>query len=98
MLERLDGTIVAISSAPGRGAVGIVRLSGPRAFELLDPIARYRKESEAPRRVRGEIIVDETGFPAIFYLFRGPRSYTREDLVEIHTVGAPPLLRLVCEK
>lgn len=98
MLERLDETIVAISSAPGRAAVGIVRLSGPRAYEYLESIAQFPEGIELPARTRGEIIIDGAAFPAVFYLFRAPRSYTRQDLVEIHTIGAPPILQMVCDK
>ncbi len=99
MIERLDETIVAISSAPGRGAIGIVRLSGPNAYPLLNQIARYPKAATAPpSRIRGEVVIDGAYFPALFYFFRAPHSYTRQDLVEIHTIGAPPVLELVCQK
>ncbi len=98
MLERLDETIVAISSAPGRGTVGIVRLSGPRAYELLRLIAPNAGEFTPPARVRDEVVMEGAAFPAVLYLFRAPHSYTRQDLVEIHTVGAPPILQMICEK
>jgi tRNA modification GTPase len=99
MLERLDETIVAISSAPGRGTVGIVRLSGPHAYALLDQIARYSKDGVAlPSRIHGEVLIDDANFPSVLYLFRAPHSYTRQDLVEIHTIGAPPVLEVVRQK
>lgn len=98
MIERLEETIVAISSASGRGAVGIVRLSGPRAHPLLHQIARCPKSLSTPSRIRGEVVIDDASFPAVVYLFHAPHSYTRQDLVEIHTVGAPPLLELVRQK
>ncbi len=99
MLERLDETIVAISSAPGVGAIGIVRLSGPDSYDILNQIARYdHDDASTARRTRGEVSIDGTLFPAVFYLFRAPHSYTRQHLVEIHTVGAPPVLQLVLEK
>ena len=101
MLDRLDETIVAISSAPGVGPVGIVRLTGPEAISLVDRMARAATSeplsSRPPStRVGGEVLLDEElGLPAVFYVFREPHSYTRQNLVEIHTVGSPPALELV---
>jgi len=99
MLDRLDETIVAISSAPGRGPLGIVRLSGARAVELAGQLG-FQERSEARRagwrRVRGEVRIDDgLTLPAWYYVFPQPHSYTREDLVEIHTVGTPVVLELV---
>lgn len=96
MLERLEETIVAVSSAPGRSAVGIVRLSGPRAYPILRDIGTLPDTPDASsRRVRGQVNVVGASFPAVFYLFHKPRSYTRQDLIEIHTVGAPVVLEMV---
>lgn len=101
MLDRLDETIVAISSAPGYGAVGIVRLCGARAITIVDRMASVEAhEPLASRpgstRATGEVHVDEaTSLPAVFHLFRAPRSYTRQDIVEIQTVGSPIALEFV---
>jgi tRNA modification GTPase len=101
MLDRLDTTIVAISSAPGYGAMGIIRLSGPDAVPIADRMARL---SVPPRlvarvgstRASGEVRLDEElSLPAAFYLFRRPRSYTRQDIVEIYTVGSPAAVEMV---
>jgi tRNA modification GTPase len=99
MLERLEETIVAISSAPGFGAVGIVRLSGPTVYELLNQLARYDNDHiSCARRTRGEVVIDGAVFPAVFYLFRAPYSYTRQHLVEIHTIGSPAVLELIRDR
>ncbi|UCE59064.1 MAG: tRNA modification GTPase [Phycisphaerales bacterium] len=101
MLDRLDDTIVALSSAPGYGAVGIIRLSGPQAISIVARMARTAGANEladqpGSTRVFGDVLIDEeTGLPAHFYLFRSPHSYTRQDLVEIHTVGSPAALEAV---
>lgn len=99
MLDRLDETIVAVSSAPGRGALGIVRLSGARAVELAVQLGfqnRAEGRQTGWRRVRGEVLIDDgLTLPAWYYVFPQPHSYTREDLVEIHTVGTPVVLELV---
>jgi tRNA modification GTPase len=101
MLDRVDDTIVAISSAPGYGALGIVRLSGPEAIHIADRMASAAAggplaSRPGSTRVSGEVLIDATiRLPAVFYVFRAPHSYTRQDMVEIHTVGSPPALDLV---
>ena len=56
-------TIVAPATAPGIGAVAIVRLSGPRAFEILDALFRPAHSAErAPRTMRlGDVVDPATG-------------------------------------
>ncbi len=101
MLDRLDETIMAISSAPGYGALGIVRLSGTNAITIADSMASLGTkeplaEQPGSTRMAGEVRIDENAhLPAIFYLFRAPHSYTHQDIVEIHTVGSPAALDLV---
>lgn len=101
MLDRLDETIVAISSAPGAGPVGIVRMSGQAAFAIADAIAAGsddRPFGEVPgsTRVFGHVHLEGGGLvPADFYLFRAPRSYTRQDMVEIHAPGSPAVLAII---
>ncbi|MGE5664317.1 MAG: tRNA uridine-5-carboxymethylaminomethyl(34) synthesis GTPase MnmE [Deltaproteobacteria bacterium] len=92
---RGQATIVAPATPPGIGAVSIVRLSGPRAFEIarrltgLDPVAALPR-SLLRCEVRGEggEAIDE-GLAAFF---PAPRSFTGEDLVEIHLHGNPLLV------
>lgn len=101
MLERLDDTIVAISSAPGHGRVGIVRLGGPDALSIADQMARPATGAPFSRRpgstrTLGEVFIDhELSLPADVYIFRAPRSYTRQHIVELHTIGSPAALELV---
>jgi len=101
VLNRLDETIAAISSAPGRGRLGIVRLSGPQALAIVNRIARVNSgaalaDLPGSTRVRGEVVLDPNQtFPADFYVFRAPHSYTLQDLVEIHTIGSPPVLEII---
>jgi tRNA modification GTPase len=52
----LDDTIVAIATPPGRGGIGVVRLAGPRAREIVLPMLRLRHEMEPGRAVFGELI------------------------------------------
>ena len=104
MLERLDATIVAIASPPGVAPAGIVRLSGPSAIEFADRVARLHDGRSlaavtGSRRVEGECLLDaDVLLPASWYIFRAPHSYTREDLVEIHTVGNPIILDMLRQR
>jgi tRNA modification GTPase len=52
----LDDTIVAIATPPGRGGIGVVRLSGPRALEIAQPMLRLSHELEPGRAVFGELM------------------------------------------
>jgi len=54
----LDDTIVAIATPPGRGGIGVVRLSGPQALEIARPMLQLRHELEPGRAVFGELIDD----------------------------------------
>lgn len=101
VLDRLDETIVAIASPPGYSPLGIVRLSGPDAISLVSSITRPNagqplKETVSSRRIVGDWLFDDgSSMPAIIYIFRAPHSYTREDMVEIHTIGNPVVLDLL---
>jgi tRNA modification GTPase len=91
-----DDTIVAIATPPGRGGIGVVRLSGPEArrvaAEVSDaPDLKPRHATLARARhgsVQDQVIV--TSFPA-------PASYTGEDVVEISAHGSPVVLQAILE-
>jgi tRNA modification GTPase len=103
----MSDTIAAISTPPGRGGIGIVRLSGPQARAIAEPLLRVRGEWEANRARLGAVVVEAgnaTGVSntsaipngvldeAVVTFFAAPRSYTGEDVVEIAAHGAPVLL------
>lgn len=91
MRVRTD-TIAAIATAAGRGAVGILRLSGPAAFD----IARRMAGALPPPRTAGlRHVVDSdrtTLDQALVIAFPGPASFTGEDVVELQAHGGPVLL------
>jgi tRNA modification GTPase len=90
-------TIVAISTPPGRGGIGIVRLSGPQARSIAEPILRLRHPLAAGHARFAEL-VDDTGAvldEAVVTFFAAPHSYTAEDVVEIACHGSPVLLDFV---
>lgn len=102
-----DDTIVAVSSAAGAAARGIVRLSGPAAlaiasnmFEADDAAAAGSagaSASGASECVEGFVRVGRFRLPGFALVFRAPRSYTGQDIVELHFLGAPVLLGWVVE-
>ncbi|MHC5022462.1 MAG: tRNA modification GTPase [Planctomycetota bacterium] len=101
-------TILAVASPPGRSARGIVRLSGPRTFALLDdrlnipgcrpPASHARDESPPARGLHAaRLRLDDHDLPVLALLFPGPRSYTGEDAAEIQLPGNPALLERVID-
>ena len=95
MLSRHHHPIVAIATAPGRGAVGIVRISGQQLAPVIDAICG---RSLSPRQAtylpfqdaQGQVI--DQGL-AIF--FPAPHSYTGEDVLELQAHGGPVVLQLL---
>lgn len=88
-------TVAAIATPPGRGAVAIVRLSGPDAVAIGKRIFRTSRPLVARMATLGTI-VDEAGHPidrALGLLFPAPHSYTGEDVVEFHVHGSPAIAR-----
>lgn len=91
----LRDTIAAISTPPGRGGIGIVRLSGPAARSIAEGCVRVKSPLEPRYATLGELL-DEAGQlidEVVVTWFAAPRSYTAEDLVEIACHGAPVVLR-----
>ena len=85
-------TIAAISTAPGAGGIAIVRLSGPRAEQLLRAVFRpaNKKADLSGRRLTYGAAVDGRGEvldEVMAVLLHAPRTYTREDMAEIHCHG-----------
>ncbi len=98
----LDDTIVAIATPPGRGGIGVVRLSGPEARAIALPLLRLAHGNELePGRARfGELIDSKTGEridEVVVTYFAKPHSYTTDDVVEISCHGSPVVLRHVVE-
>jgi len=99
-------TIVAQATAPGVGAIAVVRLSGPRSLEMLkrcfQPIGRRRNVNNFSHRkmVLGDLAALEDGRPVdrvLAVYMRAPHSYTGEDVVEIHCHGSPAVVARIIE-
>jgi tRNA modification GTPase len=98
MLSRHQDPIIAIATAPGRGAVGIVRVSGPQLKPWADALCGKTLQA---RQAHYLPFNDDKGEPidqglAIF--FPGPHSYTGEDVLELQAHGGPVVLQLLVSR
>lgn len=98
-IDTREDTIAAIATSFGEGAVGIVRVSGPDAVSIVDKVFRSKNKKPLSTQksfsLRYGWIKDaagETVDEVIVSLMRAPRSYTREDVVEINAHGGPRAL------
>ena len=86
-------TITSISTPMGEGAIGIVRLSGPQAIEIGDALYKGKKKlSEVDTHTinYGHIIdpeTNETVEEVMISVLRAPKTFTREDIIEINCHG-----------
>ena len=88
-------TIVALATPPGVGAIGVIRLSGPQAIALVNQVFKGKDLSAQAantihfgRIMKGDEILDEV----LVSLFHAPKSYTKEEVVEISCHGSPFIL------
>ncbi len=96
-------TIAAISTAPGMGGIGIVRMSGDNAFEILLKVFKSRKVKKIDDIVANTIIYghiydgDEVVDEVMVSFFKNPHSYTREDICEINTHGGTIVMKKILQ-
>ena len=91
-LSGWDDTIAAIATPPGVGAIGVLRLSGDKSFEIVQKLFPGKNLQEQKANTlhvgflkEGENILDEV----ILSIFKKPSSYTGEDVIEISCHGSP---------
>ena len=94
----VDDTIVAIATPPGRGGIGVVRVSGPDARTIGGVVSEHStpfepRHATLTRVVTGGEAIDR----AVVTFFPAPHSYTGEDVVEISAHGSPVLLRAIVD-
>ena len=96
----IEDTIIAVSSGWEARPLGIVRLSGPDSFDLVQSFGATPRPSAQHSYQSLNWLKLESGveLPASIYWFHRPHSYTGQDLVEVHTVGCLPLLRELCSR
>jgi len=93
-----NDTIVALATPSGSGAIGVIRLSGPEAITITNKVFKGKDLSSQPSHTihfgtirDGEAILDEV----LVSLFIGPRSYTKEHVVEISTHGSQYIIESI---
>ena len=99
-------TIVAIATPPGRGGIGVVRLSGPDARAIAESAIDRGRPLVARRATLARILTSPAGHEArgaaidqvIVTWFAAPQSYTGQDVVEISGHGSPVLLQQIVER
>lgn len=98
-------TIVAISTPPGRGGIGIVRLSGPEAASIAAQLVRLHQPLEHGRARLADVLDEQSEGgetaridEAVVIFFGAPNSYTAQDLVEIAAHGSPVVLQLLLHR
>ncbi|WP_194240683.1 tRNA uridine-5-carboxymethylaminomethyl(34) synthesis GTPase MnmE [Snodgrassella sp. ESL0253] len=92
-------TIAAIATAPGRGGVGVVRLSGKNLLSLAQKLSGGK--TPVPRRVMYTDFVDEQGAVidnGLLLYFAAPASFTGEDVVELQGHGGPVVLQMLLQR
>lgn len=101
-MHDLQTTLVAVATARGPGALGCVRLSGPRAHEIAASLTRggARAEADPSDAPRFVTFTDAAGGPVdhgYLVAFRPSRSYTAEPAAELWTHGSPPVLEALVD-
>ena len=103
----MNDTICAVSTPAGCGGIAVVRVSGPRAIEIVDGVWRGRPLGETPGHTArfGRIVDDRDGATldeGVATVFRAPASFTGEDVVELSVHGSvyvqQALLELLCRQ
>ncbi|MHC4182477.1 MAG: hypothetical protein ACYSR0_03935 [Planctomycetota bacterium] len=99
-----ENNILAISTPSGRSLRAIIRLSGKDVFAYLQSIfvtkdCKRITHEKGFSTYHGNIHIKEEkiSVPVCVYIMKAPNSYTKEDIVEIHTFGSAPLLEILLE-
>ncbi len=98
---KMDDTILALATPEGSGAIGVIRLSGSKAIEIVDSVfnSKNRLISEKSHSqifgtiINGDQVIDEV----LVSIFRNPKSYTGEDTVEISCHGSRFILQSIMD-
>jgi len=93
-----DDTIAAVSTAPGRGGIGVVRVSGPKTRHIAQALLG---RVPVPRRAELHSFMDADGAPidtGLALFFPAPRSFTGQDVLELHGHGGPVVMDLLLQR
>src|SRR3954462_1967504 len=101
MLGKLGGwndTIVALATPQGTGAIGVIRVSGDRAIEIVDGLLPSKDLKSSASHTLHVGLLKQDGVAidqVVVSLFKSPASYTGEDVVEISAHGSPYILEKI---
>jgi len=94
-------SIVALSTPPGRGGIGVIRMSGPDALSILRTMTGSESLDPEPNYMTLRTLYDpssrEVLDQALVCFFKAPRSFTGEDVIEFHCHGSPVVLRRIID-
>ncbi len=99
-MDGWDDTIVAIATPPGIGAIAMIRVSGEKALEIADKIFLAKKISAQPSHTLHVGMLEQNGEAideVVISLFKAPKSYTGENIIEISCHGSPFLQQKIIE-
>ena len=91
-------TIYALATSPGRAGVAVIRVSGPEAFKSLNALCKNSKID--PRKSQLRDLYTDEGLHldrALVIPFKGPHSFTGEDIVELHLHGSIAVIQKTLE-
>ncbi len=91
-------TIVAIATPPGRGGIGVVRISGDKSKEIYSALTGKKPIARQAEYVSFKTSSQEIIDKGIALFFQGPASYTGEDVIECHAHGSRVLLEMLLEE
>ena len=91
-------TIAAPATAPGQGAVGIIKISGPASGDILRALCRFTPEHRQARYAAFYGADGQALDRGIALFFRGPDSHTGEDIAELHGHGGPVVMNLLLQR
>jgi len=103
MLQKTSGwddTIVALATPPGVGAIGVIRLSGINAFGIASELLPSRNLMQQKSHTIHVGLLSDAGLnidEVVMSLFKGPKSYTGEDVIEIGCHGSPYVQQQILE-
>lgn len=99
MIPHRSDTIIALATPPGKGAIGVIRLSGTNAIAWTAELMPKKNLADQPshtlhygllKNLSG-VVIDEV----VIGLYRAPKSYTKEDVIEISAHGSPYILNQI---
>ncbi len=98
MLSELDSPIIAIATPPGRGAVGVVRLSGKNLVGFAEQLTQKKLKPRQAHLVSIKDVNAQTIDQVLAVYFQAPHSYTGEDVLELQGHGGPVVLYMLAER